>query len=381
MKFFRRLIPHAIVIINLVLVFPFVYGCSGDSESSNPFHKLLGLIPREVDVSRAPIYLIDYASFYKDNNISLTTADNRPVSIQEFIDLIRDKELQFAPMGLGSHITGFGKYAMTSNIKDRYVGYNFTDVDAEIQTGVPPGNIVAAIGRFNPQATRDALSYQDEWVPWMIDAYSIKEYRGVTIHSWGNGFDVHMEGPLTPPHLDQLGRAQPLAVTSDYLFSAPLGNTVELMIDAGQDRMESLADLPEFSKIADELAKHDVYSALMGIESIVNGGPEHEDTYSGPLLKKFFTFGSTAGQDEHGTYLILVLYHENSDDAKSNVSLLQERVRTTDSVMYELSWSELLTDTDIYNKGNLLVAKLYTQYTRLWDKWIYAREPLLLHES
>jgi hypothetical protein len=133
--------------------------------------------------------------------------------------------------------------------------------------------------------------------------------------------------------------------------------------------------------IADELSEFHVYSAMIGIESMANGNPEYEGTYPGPRMKKFVTFGMTSGEDENGTYVVLVVYHENPDDARSNIPLLEQRIKSTNSEMYEIPWHELITDTDIHAEGNLLVAKLYTKYIGIWETWIHVQEPLLLHES
>ena len=238
MKFLRRLIPYALVIFALVLVFPLFYGCSGGSQTSNRFHELLGLIPSDVDISSAPIFLNDYASFWEDNGISLVELDEQSITFQGLIDLILEKDNLFTRMSLvqGSDITGWGRYASQELIQDKYVGYSFASINAEIQAGTPPHEMVAAIGRFDPKATGDALNHQDEWPSWAIEAYDTEEYSGVTIHSWGDGLRMHIDpnrDPVgTPPHIDMLGRAMPLAVTSDYLFYTSSLDGIKSMIDS-----------------------------------------------------------------------------------------------------------------------------------------------------
>lgn len=379
MKFLRRPIPYALVIIALVLVFSLFYGCSGDSEPSNRFHQLLKLIPSELIDSPEPLLLTDLASYHEDYNISLTDSQGKPITLEEYVDLIKEKEIRFA-VG-GSDITGYGRYAMSRTIENNYVGYDFTSLDAEIWAGAPPGNAIAAIGRYNPQATRDALSFQDEWPSWAKDAYTIEEYRGVTIHSWGDGFETHITDRLAPPHIDELGRAKPLAVTDKYLFYAINLETIKLMIDASQGKTESLADLPEFVAITDRLPELNVYTAQIGYESLVNGDPELTGTYPGPRLKKFVTFGSGLGIDSKGIYTALVLYHESSDDAVSNISFLEQRIADTNSIFDDTPWSELITDTEIRVEGQVLLAKLYTDSPAIWTRIVYGRDILLLHEQ
>ena len=373
-----RLIPYILVICALVLIFPALYGCSG-ADTPNRFHELLKLVPSEFKDFPEPLVLSDLASYHEDFGISLITSEGKPVTFEEYVDYIKENKIRFV-VG-GSDITGYGRYTMSRATDTNYLGYDFTYLDAEIQTGSSPVNVVAAIGRYDPEATRDALSHQDEWPSWAIDAYAIEEYRGVTIHSWGDGLETHLTDRFLPPHIDNLSRAKPLAVTEEFIFYAPSLETIKLMIDASQGETESLADLPEFAAIADGLPELNAYTALIGYESLVNGDPEFTGTYPGPRLKKFVTFGTGLGIDSKGIYTALVLYHESSDDAELNISLLEQRIADTSSIFDDTPWSELVTDTEIRVEGQVLLAKLYTDSSALWTRIPYGRDILLLHET
>jgi hypothetical protein len=379
MKLLRRFVPYALVIIALVIVFPLLCNCS-EEDNSNRFHRLLKLIPSDLKDSPEPLLITDLASYYEYYDISRTDSLGQPITFEEYIDLIKEKGIIHFPVG-GSDITGYGSYAMSGGTTSKYLGYDFTSLDAEIQAGHPPVNTIAAIGRYDPEVTRDALSHQDEWPSWAVDAYTTEEYRGVTIHSWGDGFEIHMTDILAPPHIDELGRARPLAVTDEYLFSGPSLEAVKLMIDASQGKTESLADIPEFVAIADRLPELNVYTALMGYESLANGDPELAGTYPGPRLKKFVTLGSGLGTDSQGIYAALILYHERPEDARSNISLLEQRIAGTNSININTPWNEIITGTEIWADGNLLLAKLYTDFPAIWAGIIYGRDILLLHET
>ena len=240
---------------------------------------------------------------------------------------------------------------------------------------------MAAIGKYDPEATRDALSHQEEWPSWARDAYIIEEYRDVTIHSWGDGFEIHHTDSFAPPHIDILGRARPLAVTDGQLLYAASLDDIKLMIDASQEKIESLADLPEFAAIAEGLAELDAYKALIGYEYLVNGDPEFTGIYPGPRLKKFVTFGTGLGIDSKGIYMALVLYHESPDDAELNISLLEQRITDTSSILDDTPLSELVTDTEIRIEGQVLLAKLYTDSPALWTRIPFGQDILLLHET
>lgn len=339
---------------------------------------MLKLVPAELK-DTGLITLIDYDSYRQENEVSLTNSEGEPISFEDYIDLVlSDKVGRYM---IGSNITGYGKYALTSPINDKYVGYNFTDIDAEIQFGAPPANGVAAIGSFDPEATRDALTNQDEWPSSIKEAYTTEEYQGITIHSWGDGFKIDLRTVLTPPHVDELGRARPLAISEKYLFFAARVPTVKSMIDSSQGKTESLADVPEFASVAKGLSDLNAYTAIVGDESLANGDPEHVALYQGPRLKKFELFGSGLGRDEKGIYVALVLIHDTHTDASANIPLLKQRIAEGTSIYTNQSWSDMITDTQIDAEGNVLLAKLYTESSGLWVQWAYAQDTLLLHEQ
>ncbi len=384
MKFLRRLIPYTLVILALVLVFPLIYGCSGD-DSSDRFYQLLKFIPSDFDVSGTPIILIDYASYREDYEISITDSDGRPRDISEYFDQVK-MDFKLGTWMWGSFITGYGGNYASGTIRDEYVGYNYTYVDAEIQAGLPPNNLVAAIGTYDPQATLDALSCQDKWPSWAVEAYAVEEYHGATIHSWGDGIEFHLNTKLKPPHIDNLGRARPLAVTDKNLFYAFSVDAVKLMIDASQGDAESLADLPEFNAIASELVEMECYAAFIG-DPFFTGEPpvfQVDDPDLGLKLKRFIYFGSGIGRDEDGTYMALVLYHENPENAELNVSLIEQRITDTRSAQKNHLWIEMLEISSIKAEGNLLIVRLYptrTAYNGLWQELFWVHDTLLLHES
>jgi hypothetical protein len=323
--------------------------------------------------------LVDFASYREDNDVSLTTSGNRPMTFGEYLDIILDDEVGKRLMG--SDIIGYGRYALTwGGSLEKYLGYNFTDVDAEIEFGFPPHNSVAAIGRFDPSETGNALSHQEDWPAWVKEAYVAEEYKGVTIHSWGDGLETHLDSTLVPPHVDLLGRARPLSVTDKYLFYAASVPEIQAMIGASQDKQDSLADLPYYASVANKLSGLHVYQAMIGDEFYINGDLQYEGIYPGPRLKNFMTFGMGLGRDEKGVFTAVVLYHENADNAEANVSLLQERIQSTSSTEANRPWHEIITDSDIYVEGNVLFAKLYSGSFSLWTM-VYVQDTLLLHES
>ncbi len=385
----NRLSSFILLFSSLMLILPSFAGCAGPS-SRNTFTELLTLVPASEASDDSPVYftLVDFASFYKDNGITFTNFEELTEEI-----MTKPREILMNMPGPGSFITGYSSYAQHSTIREKYVGYDIGDVDAEIQFGTSPNEGVAAIGRFDPEATKNALSNQDEWPVEIKDRYQTEEYNNITIHSWGDGFKTNLKARLTPPHVDILGRAKPLAVTGEYLFYHPSLENVKLMIDASRQKGQSLADLPEYSSLVDALAGLKVNSAIIGngpmanlcvstIEDDFTRLTEEEKlTLLGTPLKKFLTFGSALGKDENGFYTAIVIYHANSDIARENVSLLKQRLESSSSLFFDGSWSNLFTETDIKAEGNVLLARLYSESMSFWQSCIYSPDSLLYHEE
>ena len=376
--YIRTVILSIVITLCLVLTFPLFIGCSEteDEKASNRFLELLSLMPANTVVyGYLPCFtLIDYASLYQDTGFTFSTPE-------ELLDKLTPGDFSIYVLGSGSHITGYGNRMDRSTIRKEYLGYDATNIDAEIQFGQPPSDGVAAIGRFDPQATIDALSNQDEWPSWMISEYNTEEYRGITIHSWGDGLNINLTTRLCPPHLDELGRARLLAVTDEYLFSGVSTEQIKMIIDAQTGKISSLADVPEYSSIANAMADLKVYGAFIASEYLARPSPEFALNDTLPLLRKFLTFGSGVGQDEKGTYMTLVLYHENTDNTLANADLLKQRLENAKSGITDVFWNTIFSDMQIEAEGNILIAKLYTSSCSLWLEWIYARDNLLFHEE
>lgn len=398
MKNLRRLFSHAFILMGLALLIPISSGCSKGVEQENTFLELLNLLPATARGSGG-VALIDYELFKQANGISLDTIGNQKISrenfLETFLSMIREERLiDLEALSFGSYHTGWSRYALTSPIKDEYIGYNITDVDAEINNinvrplhlssngnyDAKPDLLVAAIGDFNPQDTREALINHDGWPSWAHNNYTSENYNNITIHNWGDGSETHLIDKFSPPHLDNVGRARPLAVTDRYLFVGSSVKNVESMIDASQDKAESLADIPEYALVAQGIYDLGAYSAIIADEAMAKGYWENPDIYTENKLRTFSTFGTGSGRDEIGVYIALVLVHESSDKSIENTSLLEQLIGDTfEEWLGTWSWSNFIYDTEIYAKEKVLLAKLYTDDESLWRTWFIDQLPLLPH--
>lgn len=389
----RQAVYLCIVICVLVLMLPAATSCGGTTEKTNSFLELLGLVPVIDSSNQTPAYytLIDFAAAYQADGITLTNPE-------ELFQNFEEDNVSYNLFGMGSFITGYGRWAYPPTITKDKLGYDVTSIDAEIQFGYPPAEGVAAIGRFNPQATKDVLSNQQSWPDDVKARYATEVYNAVTIFSWGDGLKTDLINRLASPHLDELGRAKPLAITDKYLFYTPSVETIKQMIDASQKQHNSLADLPEYASLANGLAKYKVFAAVIGDAALANqyfaqydsaNFTEEQkaafqktlDKNAGTLLKKYLTFATGFGKDDKGIYNVIVLYHGNASDAQENVALLRQHFDTAYSDYFSEMWSGIIYSMDVSAEGNTLVAKIYSSAPSLWSSWLFDRNNLLTYEE
>jgi hypothetical protein len=395
----RKSIIGFTIFICLGLLVPMSSGCTGPNEK-NRYMELLHLLPATTGDSGCFV-VIDDELFRQANGISLYNSNNEKISQEEYFEIILakvgDKTLIVEDVvTLCSQYAG-PFYILPAAMKEQYVGYDSTYVDAEINnytawpyshnySGVRfiplPDILVAAIGRFSPQATVKALDDHQGWPAWAVDNYVSTDYKDIQINSWIDGNKFHIQDPYSPPHLDQVGRARPFAVTDKYLFVGTSEEAVKSLIDTSMNEAKVLADIPEYSIVAKELYKLDArMAAIIGDAVHTNGYWEDYEDNHGPFLKKFLTFGTSFGKDDKGDYMALVLLHENSDSALDNVTLLERRINTWGSDSYLKPWNELIYDTEIHAEGKILTAKLYTNVPGLWVTWFTSQDNLLIHEE
>ncbi len=400
MKNIGKWIYYAVILVGLILFVPVAGGCTEKSDQENTFIELLKLLPASAKESGG-FALINYKLLRQANGISLYTLDNHRISRGDFLEAIlsMDREgrlVDITALSFSSYYTGWDRYMFVSSIQDEYIGYNITDIDAEInninirpfdiptdnETADEPDLLIAAIGNFNPQATEDAFKNRDEWPSWAVDNYTSENYNDITIYSWGDGSVTHLMSKFSPPHLDNAGRARPLAVSNKHLFVSDSIAQIRAMIDATQNETHSLADIPEYTMAVKGMYDLGVYVAIIADEAMAEAYSEYAESYTGPRLKKFLTFSTGPGIDENGTYIALVLVHDTPDRANENVLLLEQLIEASLEEWdgHTWSWSDFIYDIQIHTEGEVLLSKLYTEDEKLWYSWFFDRLPLVPHE-
>lgn len=281
-------------------------------------------------------------------------------------------------------------------------------VDQSLLAGAGPQQWEALRGRFDPDATEQALSAcSGQCIPPDVR----EEYQGVTFYSWGEDFKGSLGDRLKPPAFDKQGRGGRIAVQDKYIFRTLWIDGMKRLIDASLGRRPSLADAEEFRLMAKELSELGAYSIFLSNDTqrmfdldsltvtltgepgaydwLVNddemrrkykvffwdsGGRSVGVQLDSPLeevqqirqglqqssLRPYQAFGTGRGLDADGRYIGVVLVHTNEELAGENAVLLRQRIEETLNLAQSKPWSETvdLENMEARVKGRLLVAIL-----------------------
>jgi len=243
--------------------------------------------------------------------------------------------------------------------------------------------MLAAVVELSQQATDSALENRDEWPEWAIENYSVERYRDITVHSWGYSLEHHGRDRLSPPHLDRLGRAMPLAVTDGYLFISNTEDHIRSMVDTRLDEADSLADIPEYKLAAQGMNGLSAVMAVIMDETHVSENMRSTVWLIRPRITNYLTIGMGPGKDEKGVYMAFVLVYENNANAEKGVSALEQKIDYFNVFCEKDAYSSdnLISSSDIRTEGRVLLAKLYTADETLWRYWFFNQWEMTSYEE
>jgi hypothetical protein len=359
----KYLIISVILLLTVTTFLPF-NGCTcDDTQVSTTFMELLKLAPADT-LSNGEIILINYSKIWEDSGISFYRKDGSKMNREETLDgllsitthIPGDKAFNFS-----SFYSGMDKSAIISPIQTDTLGYNIVaDVHAEIIQGYYYNNfnMVAMIGNFSLQATRDALQNQGDWPEWAVEDFSTESYLGIPIYSWGDNTDISSSdfySSYLPPHLDDNGIARPLAAMDGYMLIGGTEDIVKTMISSVKGETPSLADVPEYALIAEAMDSFDVYAVMMSVRMI--------RSLILPL-GQYLAVGYGDGNNEQGNYSAVVAVYDNEDMAKESASILEETLKEV-----AIKWNTGSEFADIRCDGRVLIATLYINENTLGYSW------------
>ena len=370
--------------------------------SSGPsvgYEELLRAIP-DTPENRSEVYIDDYALVRRLFDIPLPGPGDDEAALQEFYDWNPPLDdalgdtvpvLQFGQTAFFSPLNYLSK-GVAANI--HHLAFDIRSMDQTIVAGPPEAKLDVTLGRFDPDATDEALRSCSE-----CPTPEREEYEGVPYYSWGQDNGVDRDMILAPPAFDHLGRGGRIAVLDSYVFHTWATDEMNSLIGALRDERPSLADFKEYRLLAAGMSRLGAYAMLLsdntfGLEAMVESYLEWPDAtneeaeaaraeWAGPgTLRPYLAFAMGAGKDEDGPYMALALVHDDSRPAEENVDLLRRRIEEGSSSRFQKPWSNYIdvASLEIRSEDRLLLAKLRGPISRSYLELLTFRDNLIVHD-
>ncbi len=388
----------AVIALVLLVIATFIpqTGCGGESEvagpvpsESNRWLELLSILP-ENEVTLKAAYL--------------QTSEYGDIIIKQFPEE-PEGSIMSAELIAHNNLPLFAKTSYTDEEWKETVGFTVKDVTESLMASSgPPSEYQAVRGNF----TAEDIEYAARNGP-LSEHLEVVSYKGYEFYSWGEDRAVHLDWRSG---VRNLGRGHRLAYVDGFALWVLWTDGIEEMIDSYEGNIPSLADNGEYRQLAAVLEDMGTVTACFSTDSVSisefmeifhenfkelrEKGQEQqiEEFENEPLLKAFSSFAAGAGEDEQGTYLVIVLLNPDESNARANVDLLERRINESQMLPYVTSpqkpyrkWTDndRIESMEIYSEGRLTVAKLYGPVYTNWDGFTSVGRgdvylPLLLHE-
>ncbi len=355
------------------------------SEQGGPFFDLMKLIPLTKD-SRSIVSFNGYRLAREANGIQAPAQDASDQDLEEYL-----RELGSTGLAAGPWISGFTRESMTQ-LEQKYLGFGVVDVERSILAGEPPYTLEAVSGGFDPETTDASLAACTE-----CDKPEVQEHLGVKFYSWGEDYKPDLKKRLQPPAYDVLGRGGRIAVLDSVVFRTLGTAGMRSLIRTYGANGDSLADDPDLALAAGALQNLGVYSALLAgdverftgpLDSLLSPGEgaqlqkmrDQLQMEAGTTSDKYSVLGAGVAKDSDGFVTILVFVYEDEGAASRKVQDFEERLANGRSMLTGQPWTEYFPESEVWNDGRALIARLRTEHPRLWEQMVMAVDSLLWQE-
>ena len=312
--------------------------------SSSSFEEVLRLIP-DTPRARSSVYINDYAKVRELLDIQLPVPNADDDEIMEYFMRLRGAPsgdscgIQEAPW-----INGMSLQDPPQFLANRqYLGFDLRNVDQSALVGFgPPRQVEVLVGRFDPEATEQALNACPECPPPLY-----QDYQGVPFYSWGEDMEMNPQMRLSPPAFDTFGRGGRIAVQDEHVFRAIWTEGIEELIDASLGHRASLADVEEFRLLAQGLSDVGACSGWISDDPEALALMLRLTFEEVPPLIALKAFAVGGGLDQTGRFTAMVLLHEDTVSAMESLATL----RATGVV-------EEVGATGLEGRGSLLLLRI-----------------------
>lgn len=372
-------------------------GCSGGPVDADAptVASMLRLMPADADPS-APVFVNLYAKAPEQLDVEPPAADAGKETVAEFYRTLFAVEVDasgYVPSDLWAAQTQQGPEV------DGEFGYAPQALTADIYAGAPPEVYTAAVGTVSGERIAERAAKSQ-----VGDDVTTREVDGVDVVSW---FGDNEMDPENPHALSQLGGSGRLAAPDDAaLLYARTDASMEALLGAYHEDVESLADNADLLAVAEALDEQDVRAAALSAQpvdtpperitpeqldvtaqlagwvgayraygiGVVRGADEGEAMAGGgPGLMP--RRGVAEEVEDFGERLVVVLVAD--EDSAADVAEALERVATEGQSWHGLPWSELLSDPSVDVDGSVITASFAVTRAQLWYQLVTQQDSLL----
>ncbi len=385
----------------LVMVLSFT-ACAKEAEETgevpppteNVWLDSLRLIPIESDTLRFGVSINDLRLLRSALGIPLPAPDASAKELEAYrLQLLGGKD--GTNWLYPDHFSGLDRYGDAEEWQQT-LGFTWANVDQTIRAGTPapPHYYQAVHGRFD-ENTIDQAVRSGPWNDLLEDV----SYKGIKYYSWGA--DDGQFNLARRSGVRNLGRGHRMALIDDYILWTVYTDSLKKMVDSYQGSLPSLATMEEFQLLAQGLAELGTYTALFAspqagplektmLSSLASLWEGRTDDEVEHLLRELFedstplepyrALATGVGVDERGYFMGVVLVHADSEAARQNVRLLEQRLQEAPSAFTGEVWINQIEDMEIKSQDRLTLAKLYGDIARNWFEFYTDYDPLLLHK-
>ena len=372
-----------------------------DNLPATVYEVLLGTIP-DTPEARSSVYINDYTLVRQMFDIPLPGPGDDEDALEVYYDYRPPLSGwgEIYPVSMEDALFGpFNQYRVSGYENFQYLAFDVRNMDESIVGGPLDSRMEVIRGRFDPQATDEALKTCSE-----CPAPSREEHRGIPYYSWGEDYARNEQLKFAPPAFDRRGRGGRIAALDEYLFRTLGDSEMKALIDTNLNKGPSLADVAAFRVLANRMSRLGAYTMFLSDDVEIWGLPGYVESLkvneyytqaemeekerilaaSGPWLRPYEAYATGAGKDEDGSYMALVLVHADDTSAEENVGLLRRIIEEERSVHYDTPWSDYIDAdrSEIHSEGRVLLAKfkLRSAYVGLWIDWVHLLDSLILYE-
>jgi len=253
------------------------------------------------------------------------------------------------------------------------LGFQPSDLIAEVEAGRPPSMTTIGIGTFDEDEVLDRAAE--------VTGARRSDVEGTEVVAWLD--DLEIDPTLDPPLGRVPGQAGRVALPADDVLvhtteDATMAGTIGTVGGDGP----SLADDEGLRLVAEHLDEAGAYAAFLSSEAVTAasapGGtetPSSGEDAPEPLLA-YEAFGVAGAVRDDRPELVVVLVHEDDEEATANAARLERVVADGVDPQSRRPWADLLADADLTTDGPVVVARFVTERP-MWASLFAAGSPLL----